>query len=81
MAKTNANKVENILLDLVQTQVEDQFGLDNNYAVVSFNAKNLSIALSSKDYDVTIKCKGEVSNDIVQNYMATKRELEQEIEE
>lgn len=77
----NTNKVENILLDLVQTQVEDNFGVDNNYAITSFNAKNLSIALSSKDFDITVRCKGQVSENIVQEYMVTKRELEQEIEE
>lgn len=73
-------EIQNLLLNLVQERVSDEFGLDQNYALSSFNAKAMSVALTSKNFDITVKCKSDVAEMILQEYFTVKRELEEQLE-
>ena len=73
--------VQQILLNKVAEHVSNEFGLDEAYRITNFKAKDTSITMDSVNYEVTIKCKGQASEDIHQAVYKIERELRKENEE
>lgn len=74
------NKLQQLLLNEVATHVSQEFGLDDNYRIINFKAKDTSITMDSNDYEVTIKCKGQATEDILTKVYDRERELREESE-
>ena len=73
--------VQQLLLNKVAEHVSNEFGLDEAYRITNFKAKDTSITMDSVNYEVTIKCKGQASEDIHQAVYEIERELRKENEE
>lgn len=76
-----------LLLNEVSDHVSEQFGLNEDYRITNFKAKDTSITLDSVNYEITVKCKAKASEDIHSKvYEAEKewrkqREAEEEFAE
>lgn len=72
---------QNILFDMVVDHVSEKFELNEDYVVTGFKSKDLSITLTSANYDVTIKVKGQEAEKLYNEYLAEKRKFDKEIME
>lgn len=76
-----------VLLNEVTEHVSEKFGLNEDYRLTNFKAKDTSITLDSVNYEITVKCKGQASEEIHRNvYQAEvewrkQREAEEEYAE
>lgn len=72
---------QNILFDMVVDHVSEKFELNEDYVVTGFKSKDLSITLTSANYDVTIKVKGAEADKLYNDYLAEKRKFDKEVME
>ena len=72
---------QQILLNKVAEHVSNKFGLDEAYRITNFKAKDTSITMDSVNYEVTIKCKGQASDDIHREVFDIEKKLRKEIKE
>lgn len=77
MEKINAKQ---LLLDTVANHVCEQFGLDDDYRITNFKAKDNSITLDSVNYEITVKCKGQASENIHQEVYKIEKQIREEKE-
>lgn len=55
---------QQVLINKVADHVSEKFGLNGDYRITNFKAKDTSITLDSVNYEITIKCKAEASETI-----------------
>lgn len=59
------NERQQIMVNEVANHVSGKFGLDDSYLVTDFKAKNLAVTLSNSEYDVTVKVKNVVAENLM----------------
>lgn len=76
-----------LLLNEVTEHVSQKFDLNDDYRITNFKAKDTSITLDSVNYEITVKCKGQASEEIHQKVYEAEvewrkqREAEEEFAE
>lgn len=71
---------QTIALNNTVDHVSEQFGLNGDYRVTNFKAKDYAVTLESANYEITIKCKDMARDEIYQKCMEDYRALREEKE-
>ena len=67
--------ISTVTINTIKEHVFDKFNLDNSFQITGFKAKDLSLVVANSDYELSIKCTGEVSNRLQMMIQNTLEEL------